>query len=104
MTETKEPYTAAATTPELGGPDLNYADFVRRQLAAGQTPNDIIAEIGDALDVLAIDWMLWGDGEWYPNNVCSICGSGLPGICGHHGTPDRRVILRREYEQEKRNG
>jgi hypothetical protein len=74
-----------------------YDDFVRERLAAGDDPNVITSRILDGLHEHAHDWGLSGTGKWYPDKVCATCGSSVPGICGHEGDPNRRIILRREY-------
>lgn len=78
-----------------------YEDFVAERLTAGDEPDEIMSGIKDAIFVMATDWALWGDGRWRVDRVCSICGSGLPGICGHQGQ-DRELILWHVYMERQR--
>ncbi|HYF35127.1 MAG TPA: hypothetical protein VD994_07565 [Prosthecobacter sp.] len=67
-------------------------------VANGADPNCIQEEVREALDELVsatfipLGWELWGDGNWRLASACSICGSGVPGICGHRDDPDQVVL------------
>jgi hypothetical protein len=76
-----------------------YERFVAELIAAGQTPNDIVAGIEDALDKVP-DWALFGDGRWRPDTVCPECGAWCAGICGHRETAGP-PILRSEWEAKQ---
>ena len=78
--------------------DSPYREFVAGRLAAGDDPNAIKREVRIALIAEATDWDLWGDRRWRQDTVCSICGSEFASVCGHERDPERRVILRREYD------
>ena len=73
-----------------------YDRFVRERLAADD-PNVITRNVCEAIASIATDWVLWGDGEYREDTVCSICGSDLPGVCGHQNDHEQHVIFRREY-------
>ena len=81
--------------------DKPYWDFVAAMLFRGDDPNAITDAIRGALTIVATDWVEWGDGRWRTDTVCSICGAELAGVCGHERDPERRVILRREYDAAK---
>jgi hypothetical protein len=82
--------------PEFDPPTENALRYVRERLADGESPNDIVGDIDDALKQEATDWVLWGDGEWRTDTVCPTCGDPFAGVCGHRDTAGP-VILRREW-------
>ena len=75
----------------------HYYNFVRERLAAGDNPNVITRGIEEALITEAKDWVLFGDGRWRQDTVCSICGLWTAGVCGHQDDPTREIILRSAY-------
>lgn len=79
----------------------SYERFVHQRLTEGHDPNTITEGIEQALEVVAKDWALFGDGRWRTDTVCSICGSWVAGICGHEKDPEQQVILRSEYERRQ---
>ena len=70
---------------------------IKTLLKEGIHPNDIIEEVQKVIEADG-QWNLWGDGRWRLDTVCSICGSGVPGICGHETDGNQRVIMRSEYK------
>lgn len=70
-------------------------------LKAGLDPNDLQKEFEEAVVMSELDWVLWGDNRWRKDTACSICGSEVPGICGHQNNPVQEVILRSEYKRRE---
>jgi hypothetical protein len=76
-------------------------DFVRQRLSETSDPNKINYEIDETVKEMIQawakenGWSLWGTGDWYIDtaSACSICGSCLPGGCGHDKDP-KQVVLR----------
>jgi len=81
-----------------------FSDMVIKLLNGGANPNGLVSEFNKAVDESDCGWDLWGDGRWRSDTVCSICGSGIPGICGDEDNPTQEVISRSEYERRQAGG
>lgn len=70
----------------------------------GADPNSIQEEVAEALEevFLPLGWNLWGDDSWRIASACSICGSPVPGICGHEKDPSQIVLRGIEAKERYR--
>lgn len=74
--------------------------------------NEIVNGLHDSIDTIfshfatAHGWTKWGDGKWREATACALCGSSLPGICGHQDNPNQVVLrgLAALAAQRKANG
>lgn len=55
-------------------------EILQRLISEGADPNELQDEFEKAVSDM-LDWVLWGDGHWRENMVCSKCGSSYAGIC-----------------------
>lgn len=78
-----------------------FSDLIIELLKDGVNPNDLQREFDGTVWGSKFEWVLWGDDKWHKDTVCSICGSEVPGICGHRNNPGREIILRSEYKRRK---
>ena len=98
---------------------MNTTEFKKQIIAmieemcpANEDPNEILNGLHDLIDIIfshfatAHGWSNWGDGKWREETACSLCGSGLPGICGHQDSSNQIVLrgLAAIDAQRKANG
>ena len=62
-----------------------FSNLVRDLIESGEDPNVLAEELEESVGKTGL-WILWGDGSWEQNMVCSKCGSSSGGICNDGGT------------------
>ena len=90
----------------LESKDTELTPIVHKLLRAGANPNDLDAELQDAILSAGMDWALFGDDTWRQDTVCSICGSWAAGICGEPtkpGEPKTDILSRTDTRLHKNN-
>ena len=76
-----------------------FGDMIDFMVVDNIDLNQAMRTIQAAVDVVLCryaikhGWEKWGDGEWREATACSLCGSGVPGICAHAKNPNQ-VVLR----------